>query len=429
LTADSTASFGGYGDLYRFEPEGSGASRLVDLTVDTTDPGGAEVLGVLGASADGSSLYFVANGVLGGDPRASRGNCTPGSSPEGAHCNLYLWHEGWAAPRFIARLSGRDELEEEGRAGVGAAYDWAPSADVRTARVSRSGNRVAFMSQAGLTGYDNTVSGGTSCPDGLERGVPPAQCEEVFLYEANTNRLSCVSCNPSGARPTGPSGIPGGTQISNLFALYQSRVLSEAAAGSTRESEEGGRAEGGARVFFDSVDGLSPTDTNGVEDVYEWEAQGAGGCARPGGCISLLSGGVSTEPSSFVDASTNGSDVFFVTSQQLARGDIDQLADLYDTREGGGFPQASVTACTGSGCQGVPSVPPTFATPSTVTFTGVGNHLPEPSGAPPVKHKALTRAQRLAKALKACRAKKDHRKRAACKRAARKRFGPIRRRR
>ena len=95
LTADSTAGNGALGDLYRFEPNGPAGSRLVDLTVDHGDPEGAEVLGALGGSADGSYLYFVANGVLSSDPGVSRGNCTPGSSPAGATCNLYLWHEGW----------------------------------------------------------------------------------------------------------------------------------------------------------------------------------------------------------------------------------------------------------------------------------------------------------------------------------------------
>ena len=29
--------------------------------------------------------------------------------------------------------------------------------------------------------------------------------------------------------------------------------------------------------------------------------------------------------------------------------------------------------CTGTGCQGIPGAPPIFATPSSVTFEGVGN--------------------------------------------------------
>src|ERR1700686_810338 len=263
LTTDSHAG-GGLGDLYLFEPGVGVGGRLVDLTVDHGDVGGAEVQGVLGASPDGAYVYFVANGVL--NSGATPGTCTSGISPPGAVCNLYLWHKGWERPRFVATLSGRDESGSL-RAGLGVAHDWQSLVTLRTARVSRDGLSVVFMSQQPLRtanfpgGYDSTVSSGASC--GLDgTGNPlPAQCEEVFLYEAaGAGRLSCVSCNPLGVRPTGPSGIPGGTKIENNLAIYQSRVLSE-----------GG---GVSRVFFDSADELVAQDTNRTEDVYEYEAGG-----------------------------------------------------------------------------------------------------------------------------------------------------------
>jgi hypothetical protein len=378
LTAGSTAGNGGLGDLYRFEPDGSGSERLTDLTVDKRDPEGAEVLGVLGASADGSYLYFVANGVLAPDPQISRGNCTPGSSPVGATCNLYLWHEGWETPRFIARLSGGDEFEEAGFAALGAAFDWAPSVDVRTARVSRDGNRVVFMSEASLTGYDNTVSTGSSCRKNFAGGPPlPAQCEEVFLYEASTNHLNCVSCNPGGSRPTGPSGIPGGTQVSTNFALYQSRVLSEGDMGHAGAGGEGGGAgeassgDGGGRVFFDSADALVVGDTNGTEDVYEYE----------NGKVNLISNGNSAGGATFVDASRDGNDVFFVTRAQLVAQDTDQLVDLYDARaphvpgEEVGSPASSSPTCQGEDCRTPSPLAPVFGSPASAVFAGAGNVL------------------------------------------------------
>jgi hypothetical protein len=383
LTADSTAGNGGIGDLYRFEPAGTGSNRLVDLTVDHADPEGAEVLGVLGGSTDGSYLYFVANGVLASDPAISRGHCTRGSSPPGATCNLYLWHEGWETPRFIAKLSGGDEFEEAGFAALGAAFDWAPSLDVRTARVSRDGNRVVFMSEASLTGYDNTVGTGSSCRKNFAGGPPlPAQCEEVFLYEASTNHLNCVSCNPNGARPIGPSGLPGGTQVSTNFALYQSRVLSEGGMGNAGEGaggEGGGPSEagsggGGPRVFFDSADGLVSRDTNGAEDVYEYE----------NGSVNLISDGSSAGGASFVDASSDGNDVFFVTRAQLVAQDTDQLVDLYDARaphvpgEKVGSPTTSSPVCGGEDCRTPSPVAPAFGLPASAVFVGAGN-VPAPS--------------------------------------------------
>lgn len=89
LTADSTAGIGGNYDLYEFDVEDH---SLVDLTVDGADAEGAAVEGVLGASADGSYVYFVAKGNL-------------ASGAESGQYNLYFLHEGKIT--FIARLSRR----------------------------------------------------------------------------------------------------------------------------------------------------------------------------------------------------------------------------------------------------------------------------------------------------------------------------------
>lgn len=384
LMGDSTAGIGGFGDLYRFEPESAAGSRLADLTIDHVDPGGAEVLGVLGASADGSYLYFVANGVLDpGAPGDHRGDCPVGVFQAGATCNLYLWHEGWETPRFIAVLSSSDEVEADGAAALGVAYDWDPSVDARTARVSHDGNRVVFMSNESLTGYDNTVSAGSSCVKNFAGPTLPARCEEVFLYEANANHLSCVSCNPSGARPTGPSGMPGGTQIENDQALYQSRVL----------SEQGDGAAGGVRVFFDSADGIVPQDTNGVEDVYEYE----------NGNVYLISDGKSAEGASFVDASTDGNDVFFLTRGQLVAQDTDQLVDLYDARaphvtgERVGFSVASPVICEGEDCRAPNPAAPVFGSPSSAAFIGAGNIVRAPAPTVKPKSKKKTKSKKAKK--------------------------------
>ncbi|HEY7829487.1 MAG TPA: hypothetical protein VIC06_02855 [Solirubrobacteraceae bacterium] len=370
LTSDSTAAGGGAGnlggDLYEFEPARPEGERLRDLTVDhnPTDSRGAEVQGVLGASEDGDYLYFVANGVLA--PEASPGNCAHPSAPAGASCNLYLWHEG--ETRFVARVASGDDNGSE-LSALGVAFDWEPHLALRTTRVSRDGTRLAFMSERSLTGYDNTVSGGVSCGTDASEAPLPAQCEEVFLYEADTRRLSCVSCNPSGAPPVGASGIPGGTDFYNNKAVRQSRVLSE-----------GGPGE---RVFFDSADALVPQDTNGQEDVYEYE----------GGQVHLLSGGRGAGGASFVDASTNGDDAFFVTREPLVAQDSDQLVDLYDARaphaqgEAVGSPApVPPVACEGESCRSAIPSSPALATFSSSTFTGAGNAVPvEP--APPVKPK------------------------------------------
>ncbi len=99
----------------------------------------------MGASEDGSYVYFVANGVLGDGAQhgAVHGDCT-GRDKEAPvqRCNLYLYHEG--TTKLVAVLSGMDAAD------WGLLYLGAP-----TARVSPDGRFLAFMSERSLTGYDN----------------------------------------------------------------------------------------------------------------------------------------------------------------------------------------------------------------------------------------------------------------------------------
>jgi hypothetical protein len=185
-------------------------------------------------------------------------------------------------------------------------------------------------------------------------------------------------------------------------------------------------SDGGGRVFFDSAVPLVPQDTNGKQDVYEWEREGTGSCtagsAANGGCVYLLSGGTSRQDSWFIGASASGDDAFVVTRAQLVSQDRNEAFDLYDARVGGVEPVGE-SACTGADCQGTPAAAPTFATPPSVTYNGVGNF---PASAPASKAKTkarpLTRAQKLASALRACR-KGPKKKRAVCEAQARKRYG------
>ncbi len=379
LTSDSTAEGAIGKDIYLFDVS---THQLTDITVDKNpaDEKGAAVQGVLGASADGSYLYFVAEGDL-------------AAGAVSGEDNLYVWHEG--ETKFIATLASQDESFLP--PAPGGAGDWSPSITKRTARVSPSGESVVFMSAAGLTGYDNTDL------------LTGRRDEEVYLYDAGSGTLRCVSCNPTGGRPLGPSGIAAGTNFENYGdegrSLYQPRVLSE----------------DGHRVFFETYDALVPQDTNGQLDVYEYEVPGSGTCTsasetfseRSGGCVSLISGGESDEESSFVDASADGSDVFFVSSQPLVAQDTDTLPELYDARENGGFPVSPALECTGTGCQGAPAPPPTFATPPSATFSGIGNFASAPRLVKP-KPKASCgrgRTRRGGRCVKA-RSKRKHGRRA-----------------
>jgi hypothetical protein len=353
-------------DLYSYD---SGSGKLTDLTVDSNagDALGADVVSVLGASADGSYVYFVANGVLA--PGASPGNCQTSSGFGGA-CNLYVAHRGTVS--FLAPLA------EGGRGGDEA--NWARGSE-GTSRVSTDGT-LLFRSLNSLTGYDNVGSELGDCGvtnQGVSLFISP--CPEFYRYVPTTEQLTCVTCNPAGLAPKGDGPSLASTHYSGVnFSVGGAPFL-------TRNLSANGR-----RVFFESDDALLPADTNGksgcpivdkranrsCKDVYEWEAKGEGSCeseSENGGCLYLISSGKSPDPSFFLDASENGDHVFFFTHQQLVPGDHDQLEDVYDASVGGG--QASPHAltpptCTGSACVANPPPPPPESLSSS-TFSGPGN--------------------------------------------------------
>jgi streptogramin lyase len=423
LTPDSTAGPGAP-DLYQCQlvpREAKFVCSLSDLSVDPNAGEQANVLGMLGNSDDGSRVYFVATGVL------ARGENARGEKPEAGQPNLYGLLGG--ETRFIATLGPEDNA----MAGTGILTnegpvygDWRAGLTTRTAEVTPDGSRVLFVSRRNLTGYDN--SGGCQLPSG-----EPAGCPEVFTYDAAARVVSCASCDPTGAPPgaalvgelVGQARLFGGAYLMTPGfgvegpvpgASYQLRSIS---------------ANGG-RVFFQSKERLTPQATVGVDGVYEWEREGEGGCTADRssrvnrGCVFLISG-VSGEDAVFIDADLTGDNVFFTTRAQLAPEDHDEQVDVYDahlcTSESPCVAKLT-TSCTDAGCQGAPPAPSTFATPSSVTFAGAGNFPPPPPQT--VIRKTSTRAQLLARALKACRAERRHRRRARCEAAARKRYGPAR---
>ena len=96
----------------------------------------------------------------------------------------------------------------------------------------------------------------------------------------------------------------------------------------------------------------------------------------PNGCVYLLSGGTDPENSYLIGTDASGDDAFFVSRAALVPADRGSEDDeVYDARVDGVQPPAA-SACEGTGCQGVPPTPPIFATPSSVTFNGIGNFPP-----------------------------------------------------
>jgi len=370
-------------DLYRYEV---GTGALTDLTAGANqeaDPNGASVLGVVGASEDGSYVYFVAEGRL-----------APGapSEQESPAANLYVWHAGQT--RFIAALAPPTPSEQSNieamRTGPAFVYrsdvaDWTSRPTMSQAYVTPDGRHLAFMSVKPLTGYDNRQAS-VAGPEGEELD------HEVFEYSAETGALVCASCDPSGAQPIGSAylGAKLNERVSTPF--HQPRSLSD----------------DGARLFFTSPDTLVTGLSGGSEKVFEYKD----------GRVQLISGAESGGNDVFLDASASGNDVFFATREQLVAGDADELVDVYDARVGGGLPQPTLGAapCLGSACASTLDQAPVLTTPLSATFAGLGNLAPHRQAAKP------THRQLLARALARCRKLKDDRRRSACVKAARRRY-------
>lgn len=366
LTADTDPGSGQ--NLYRCVlPAGEGGQcQLTDLTP-------APAAGVLGLSGTGEGtaeeeagggpyVYFVATGVLAGGAGA-----IPGQP------NLYVHHDG--ATAFIATLAGAEEgtgaggapctrVTPQGECHVtyGDSCDWTArggcdfvyaggalksAAGGLTSRVSRNGRFIAFNSIRPLTGYDNEDDA-----SGAPGEVLHAQ---VFLYDAATGELSCASCNPDpNVGPTAPATIrwpatPAGNSYQN--AVYPQRNLTD-----------------DGRLFFESYDALLPEDTGGALSVYEY--------AAGTGALSLISPGGSEVESVFLDATPDGSDVFFMTADRLLEADGDTAFDVYDARVGGGFPEAAdpTPPCASEAqCRRPAAPPPAFPAPGSASFAGPGN--------------------------------------------------------
>jgi hypothetical protein len=372
-------------ELYEWRPEGvvgalpGGAigecarPRGCRTRVSAGEPGspaaaaGAGGTSVIAVSADGSHVYFSAQGVL-------TGANAEGRQPTDGAENLYVYDTATARTAFIATTITEGETGE--------------------AEATPDGRYLLFSSRARLTPYDND---GSLCNGQFGH---PGPCPEIYRYDASAEAILCVSCNP---------GVPPARAAFNL------NIPRGPAEGPVRAiSDDGGY------VFFNSLAPLVPAATNGTIDVYEWH-EGHG--------ISLIGSGTNETPSYFLNASPDGSNVFFGTHASLVPADTGSEGDLYDARictAAEPCVQAAPSEeglCEGDACAHPPGAPDD-ASPSSLTFTGPGDLVSELG--PPLVTRTATqlRAERLARALTACRQERSKRRRVACEKQARKRYGP-----
>jgi len=180
-------------------------------------------------------------------------------------------------------------------------------------------------------------------------GFPtPAQSSQVYRYDGVTGELSCVSCGVD----LGPAGAPLNSQV---YPHPSYQVLEGAV------SDEG-------EVFFDTPYALVPRDQNGSTDAYAWRD----------GRFYLLGSGSDPYGTTFLRASADGRDAFFLTTDSLLAQDRDGgVIDLYDARRDGGFPTPEESVpCGGDACQGPPAPAPAAGAVGSAGFSGAGDEAP-----------------------------------------------------
>jgi hypothetical protein len=369
------------------------ARELMDVSAGAKETGGPRVQGVMAVSADGSHVYFVAEGVLTGNEESEEHERALDGDD-----NLYVYAGGHV--RFIAILSGAH----------GAALQWEPNENL-IANVTPDGQFLVFRDSRPLTTDDTRTNEGEAA-------------SQVFEYDAATGSLRRISVGEDGYDDNGND------ETGNAYFVPAFR------GGSADSTEPGSRnptmSENGELVFFESPIALAPGALGDAEiaggelakNVYEYYK----------GQVYLISDGADTTAESFnpeghgatelLGVGESGANVVFSTFDELVGEDVDTARDYYDAhvcseaepcveRSGG-----ALVGCGEGTCRMGGTPAPGVESPSSVTSVGPGRR-----SAP----KAPTNAELLAKALKACHAKKAKKKRVACEVAARKRYVPAKR--
>ncbi|MGN6275767.1 MAG: hypothetical protein ACTHNP_07535 [Solirubrobacterales bacterium] len=319
------------GDLFAFDAE-------AEETVRFTETGDVTPVNV---AAEGTAAYFVSPTAIASGPNPN------GATPQAGEENLYLSREGSIS--FVGTVTERDVAGEGPNKsdlidGLGL---WVQAVNTgrlgkESSRTTPDGEVLLFESRAALAGYD---------PEGHA---------EVYRYDSGNDELSCLSCIPTLAPAGGQASLEsvslqkGNPEPFSSFAFVDNLSAD------------------GRRAFFQSTEPLVARDNDGLQDVYEWEAQGAGSCGREGGCVYLISSGHSPRINYLYAVSDGGNDVFFRASDLLLPSDTDETPSLYDARVEGGFPERR--SCDTSFCpERERSAPPVLTTPASPSSGRPGN--------------------------------------------------------
>lgn len=209
-------------------------------------------------------------------------------------------------------------------------------------------------------------------PDRLN--VAPAT-QQVYRWRVGDAHPVCLSCEPvdGQARFTGAALSQAEAQSTQTLRKPNGETVSVrkyAVAQRSRAISDDGRL-----VAFDSPDRLVAEDTNGVRDVYLWDAD-----AAPEDRLRMLTGGQGSAPSYYIDMSPDGRNVFFSTQDGLVAADKDLAYDVYVARRGGGFP-GSPESCVAETCRPPAAPAPLLGSPGSLSLTGDGNAAQDPAQA------------------------------------------------
>jgi hypothetical protein len=424
-------------NLYEYDFNAPSGHSLALVAPGSSTPGIQGVQGVVRISADGSHVYFVANNILASNENTNEERAQPGAD------NLYVSEAdpaGRSRTVFIARLQApaeegscfafpeEEEIEACLNTRVEDAAVWQRLDKDRPAEATPDGRFLVFANRAHLTKDDSSKEA---------NGEPLRQLFEYDAQSGGLVRISAGHRTPAGYECPKTREIEEGFDCdgniqtaSNRPEFAQLPDYAGADFQSSVESRTRFVSSDGSHVIFTSAAALAPQAVSsarpGCANIYEYRSSGAGA-----GNVYLISDGEDLSKnkpglcgSRFPVVDSTGEDVFFETGDRLVPQDADTQRDFYDARVSGGFPApVSPVTCEGGACQGPPGAPPAFPAASTGTTTPEGNLASPPAPLIKPKPKPLTRAQKLSKALKAC-ARKPKRKRLACVKQARKRYGP-----
>jgi hypothetical protein len=330
LTSDTPTDVGADNFLYRYDAV---EDSLTYVGARSTTP-----RSVWQMSQDGRTVAFVSRlGLVPGIPAFDTSN--PGGDE-----NVYVWRDG--VLRFVARGD--------------ALSDAASGNGLRV--LSSNGRYLAFtdnatgpLSAAEVAGVD-LGSATARCPlYGISQGAP-AVCNQVFVYDADTDVLECASCRTDGLAPKDEAG-DAGVDGESMIRMGHRQVQTVADDGT---------------AFFTTAEDLVPGDVNGLNDVYAYRD----------GEHRLLSRASQGMKARFLDATPDGKSVFFATNDPIAPTDNDKAIDIYMTREGAGFPYTPpivVPPCTGGDCREPFTPVEGLPLAGSVSFAGRGNSGPAPA--------------------------------------------------